>query len=74
VTRYHIYPHYRGGWTFRKESNKRSSIVGYKNEGRLHLIDRAMEVLLKRKEECLLVIHSKDVGIDMVITFSEGSV
>ena len=74
MERYHIHPHYRGGWTFRKESNKRASIVGYKNEGRLHLIDRAMEVLLKRKEECKLFLHAKDGGIDRVITFSEGSV
>jgi len=69
--RYHVIPRPYGGWCFKKEGNKRASLVGYKNEGRISLIKRVMLQLLDVKEGSKICIHKESGEVERIITISE---
>ena len=73
MVQYHIHIHLNGDrWAFRKRGSKKASVLGFKNEGRWQLIEKALGILLKKEKACQLVIHSKGGEIDRLITLSEG--
>lgn len=71
ITTYHIHPHIHRGWCLRKDRAKRATILGYKNERRISIVRRSIDILLGNSDGNTLIIHKKDGSIGRIISMSE---